>query len=806
MNVTPSVVRILKNSRVIVGRRAYNEVEDAGNIAAEFKRLMGQSTKWRFAASGRDLSPEDLSAEVLKSLREDVRRQTGEEIEAAVITVPAAFGTLQCEATARAALAAGFRQSPLLQEPIAAAIAYGAVPGAVDQKWLIFDLGGGTLDIAIVLTSEGRLTVVEHQGNNFCGGKDIDRKLAEIFLVPALTDFLPSRDREPERYELFFRRLTRKAEEAKIELSQAAQVIVDFSDIKRADGEPIDRELTLTRAQLEKEIEPLIEHCLHHAEAALNRAKIKGSDLDRVLLVGGPTQMPIIRHALAERLGTKIDFSLDPMTVVARGAALFASTIEAASGTFDGTPRESGIIPVNLAFDRLAIFPETSVMGRITTTPESSTVSEIQIETEGGFWLSGWVPLDNDGAFQLNVVLQEDRQATRFLLRARSRSGKSIRLDPNEFTIRRGLTVCAPPLPHSIGIELIEPDGRAWIDPVFPKGTPLPAKKTVKYRANRTLRPNEPDESINIKLWEGEEIADPTANDWIGYVTIWSNWIKRPLPEGAEIELTLRIDASRAITVEVFVPHLNEHFADKQFFIAKSEERDPATEVRELPKQMSDDYERLDQIKARLREIDDARLDLKFQKLTDQVNEVYEEAVRVSQNSTDADHAARVVHHSKRLRGQLVAMERASGIGRESAGGDDPVAAAKATEDIVNQLGSTEHKKEFALVKRELEKAVERDDQRGRRKSMYDIRTIGWRVLTAQEGFWREAFDHLRSQKQKFTDEGKADEWLQRGATAYEAQDAIKLREAVQKLWQLEAPSVAEAQRQQAITAGLKKH
>ena len=221
---------------------------------------------------------------------------------------------------------------------------------------------------------------------------------------------------------------------------------------------------------------------------------------------------------------------------------------------------------------------------------------------------------------------------------------------------------------------------------------------------------------------------------------------------------------------------------------------------------MNTDYERLEQIKARLREIDDIRLDTEFQKLTDQINEVYEEAVRASQNSTDADQAARAVHNSKKLRGELAAMERASGIGRETPGGDDPTAVVKATEDIVNQLGSPEQKKEFALVRRELEKAIQRDDQRGCRKSMGDMQTIGWRILSAQEWFWREAFDHLRSQVQKFTDEAQADEWLQRGDAAYQAQDAIKLREAVQKLWQLQSPSVVEAQQQQAVLAGLKKH
>jgi molecular chaperone DnaK len=179
MNVTPSAVHILKNGRVIVGRRGYAAIQtDPENVSTEFKRWMGQKDRKHFPIAKRELSAEELSAEVLKSLREDVRRQTGTNVTAAVITVPAAFGALQCEATARAAQLAGLEEAPLLQEPIAAAIGYGARPDMTNQRWLVFDLGGGTLDIAVVSTREGRLNVLEHRGDNLLGGKDIDLSIA----------------------------------------------------------------------------------------------------------------------------------------------------------------------------------------------------------------------------------------------------------------------------------------------------------------------------------------------------------------------------------------------------------------------------------------------------------------------------------------------------------------------------------------------------------------------------------------------------------------------------------------------------
>jgi molecular chaperone DnaK len=254
MNVTPSAVHILKNGRVIVGRRGYSaKLTDPDNISTEFKRWMGQKDRAHFPAAHRELSAEELSAEVLKSLREDVRRQTGTNVTAAVITVPAAFGALQCEATARAAQLAGLEEAPLLQEPIAAAIGYGARPDISNQRWLVFDLGGGTLDIAVVSTREGRLNVLEHRGDNLLGGKDIDRLIIEHVLLPALEENCELRASGPNSARSgLLPRLRIKAEEAKIDLSAEKQVIVSLFDLGEDDaGKPIDMEVPLTRLQLE---------------------------------------------------------------------------------------------------------------------------------------------------------------------------------------------------------------------------------------------------------------------------------------------------------------------------------------------------------------------------------------------------------------------------------------------------------------------------------------------------------------------------------------------------------------------------
>ncbi|HYY98068.1 MAG TPA: Hsp70 family protein, partial [Pyrinomonadaceae bacterium] len=302
MNVTPSVVRVLRSGALMVGRRAYNAVaEDPDNVAQEVKRLMGQRYSKTFPASGRVMTPEEISAEVLKSLLADARRRAGEDVRAAVVTVPAAFTALQCDATARAARLAGLEEHPLLQEPIAAAIAYGAAPGVRDQRWLVFDLGGGTLDVAVVSTRDGRLNVLEHRGDNHLGGKDVDRALAQNVFLPFLSErfALPRADRDPDAHKRLLRRLAFAAEYAKIELTTAGETIVSLIDLgDDAEGRPVEAELPLTRARLEREAAPLVERCMRLTDEALAGARVKGPDLDRILLVGGPTQMPYVRDAL----------------------------------------------------------------------------------------------------------------------------------------------------------------------------------------------------------------------------------------------------------------------------------------------------------------------------------------------------------------------------------------------------------------------------------------------------------------------------------------------------------------------------
>jgi molecular chaperone DnaK len=841
MNVTPSVVRVLRSGAVMLGRRAYNAVsEDPDNVAQEFKRLMGQRYSKTFPASGRVMTPEELSAEVLKSLLADARRRTNEDVRAACVTVPAAFTALQCDATARASRLAGLEEYPLLQEPIAAAIAYGAAPGVRDQRWLVFDLGGGTLDVAVVSTRDGRLNVLEHRGDNHLGGKDVDRALARNVLLPFLSEqfSLPRADTDAAAHTRLLRRLAFVAEYAKIELTTADETIVSLIDLgDDTEGRPIEAELRLTRARLEREAAPLVERCMRLTDEALAGARVKGSELDRVLLVGGPTQMPYVRAALQAHVGAQVDSSLDPMTVVARGAASYASTVElgATAQVTTSAPATEGL-SVRLAFDPLSAEASTRVAGKLAGRAALAPL-EVKIDAEGGVWTSGWQPV-SEGFFESSVVLREGR-LNRFVLNLRDSKGRAIQVEPSEFQIRHGLSLDAPPLPHTISVEVAHADGRAELSPIFPRRTLLPAERTVTYRAAHTLRPSEPDTSLAIKLWEGEALTDPHANSWVGNMHVRSDAVRRPVPEGSELQLHIKVDASRLITVEVFVPHLNEHFTER-IFIPKDEEPDYVELLKSAHLEIENCLARLGRLEEHLMKVgsqhspgefdfpevvyDDgytAGIEVSTARLppardprreeTEALRRELEDfdielgAYEAAGESEDHDCARGVVERLREMRARVAGLEGRAGFAPSGSLTEDAARLADSVEEDVTAHGNEAQRERLALLKRELREATERGDVRGIRRASAALRDLRTQVLYSQQWFWEDWFRHMRRPGTRFVNSEEAARRLAEGDEALRASDRQKLERAVRWLWSLLPPDEQTARDERAAKPGLKQ-
>jgi molecular chaperone DnaK len=802
MNVTSSAVYVTRSGRTLVGRRALNSGEvDVDNLATEFKRWMGHKERKIFS-SGTVMLPEELSAEVLKALLEDVQRLSGDVVRDAVVTVPAAFGTLQCDATARAARLAGLNDPVLLQEPIAAAVAYGVRPGSANERWLVFDLGGGTLDVAVVSTREGHLTVLGHRGNNMLGGKDLTRSIVNELLLPELRSrfAIPTPDGQPELYRRLIRRLTPKAEEAKLDLSTAQKTVVEIMDVgDDLKGAPIDFEITLTRASVDTFTSELMDKCLALTYEVLKDARLGPGEINKILLVGGPTQNPLVRSILRDKLGISIDHSLDPMTVVARGAAIFASAqMKKASVDTPTRPLSPDVAGIKLAFDPVSATTESVVSGAIS----SSDVADIKIDAESGIWTSGWIPLNQDDPFFEVPVRLEPNTTTKFWVYARRGDGRLVDLDSAEFQIRHGLVVSAPPLPHSISIEVRRPDGKAELDKIFDRGTPLPAQKVVRYRSDRTLRPSDLAAMLPIKLWEGESVHDPQSNDWVGHMVIEAKRLKRPLPEGAELELTIRVDASRLLTVDAYIPHLDEQFTE-EIYVAQREERDLRKDIALVPSDLKEQFDRLEQLEEEASFSEDSGVPREVEALRRKAEDLdlrTEETIRRIA-SEEPDTVRRVFDDSRELRQQIGDVEsRLSASIRVQAIRFER--QVEETRSVVEQHGDLTAKQDSERLAEAGERALLREDARGIERVIGELRRVYWGVLFAQDWFWVNALQDL---KQRLGSDSSASVLVAEAEAAQQRGDSDALRDNVWQLWKLQR-SVQGDQRLRAVAAGLRRY
>ena len=317
----PSVVAFTKDGERIVGDPAKRQaVLNPDNTIMNIKRKMG--TKHKVTIKKKKYSPEEISAMILQKIRTDAEAHLGVDIEKAVITVPAYFNDNQRQATIDAGKIAGLKVERIINEPTAAALAYG-LDKEGEYTVAVLDLGGGTFDVTIMEMDNGVFDVVSTSGDNKLGGTDMDEAmidyLADIFKSDNGIDL---RDDSASK-----QRLRDAAEKAKIELSNTLKATINLPYIWSDSSGPKHLELNLTRAKLEKIVGPVISRCEKPIKRAFKDAKIKPGDIDKVILVGGPTRMPTVQKAFEKFVGRKAERGVDPMQCVAMGAAIQAGVL-----------------------------------------------------------------------------------------------------------------------------------------------------------------------------------------------------------------------------------------------------------------------------------------------------------------------------------------------------------------------------------------------------------------------------------------------------------------------------------------------
>ena len=312
---TPSVVAF-KNGEIIVGQAAKNQMVTNPDTIASIKRLMG--TKEKVKANGKEYTPEEISAMILGDLKKTAEAYLGEPVKKAVITVPAYFNDSQRPATKNAGKIAGLEVERIINEPTAAALAYGMDKQEKTEQILVYDLGGGTFDVSILEIGDGVFEVKSTSGNNHLGGDDYDQRIID-YLV---SEFKKSNSIDLSKDKMAMQRLKDAAEKAKKDLSGMTTTNISLPFISQGEDGPVHLEISLSRAKFEDLTRDLTESTLEPVRKALKDAKLTKKDIDKVLLVGGSTRMPRIAEIIKEELGQEPSKGVNPDEVVAMGAAI----------------------------------------------------------------------------------------------------------------------------------------------------------------------------------------------------------------------------------------------------------------------------------------------------------------------------------------------------------------------------------------------------------------------------------------------------------------------------------------------------
>lgn len=390
-NFTPSAVLIDGQDDILVGQKAREAIiENSNDAITEFKNNMGFSIPFKFDKSKQVMLPEELSAEVLKDLRKSVYFETGENIEHAVITVPANSNSIKTKAVNDAAELAGFRSHNLLLEPIAVAMAYGLHELKSNETWMIYDMGGATFNASLIKNFKGEIQKIDTNGIDTVGGNIFDWMIVDELLVPKIVEDLSLTDfrRDNIKYSVEFSQLKNASESAKIDLTDNFKTDITIKNL--FDG--YDFKYCLRRDEFRQIIESSINYSLKLCRDLLERNSLTSDDVSKIILAGGSALSPIIRELISEEFNIALEYSIDPISVVVRGAAVYAGTLE-----------KPDIKMSSDSFSVLLKSNSTGISGRVFNKDAKFSYLGYSIEFENNNHTSDRISLDIDGDFKADL-------------------------------------------------------------------------------------------------------------------------------------------------------------------------------------------------------------------------------------------------------------------------------------------------------------------------------------------------------------------------------------------------------------------
>ena len=567
-DVTPSCIYIDKKGRKYYGNKAYKQLmlhED--RVAKQFKRFMGTSTKIHFADE--TMTPEECSAEILRELfrclPEDISRS---DDRYTVITVPAAFDQMQNEATKKAAQMANIGKVAVMQEPVAAIMSVVNGHSIKNGTFLIFDMGGGTLDVAIANCLNGKVDVIAHGGIAMCGGADIDRRIVDNVIKPWLLDNgdynIPKDFIKIPKYQKLLQRARYRAEEAKINLSSEEETTIEGTlgpDITDENGEEIELDIDFSREDLNAIIRDIADEAVTCARETIQKSGIPAADFERVVFIGGPCNYKPLRDYVSRELGIKNDgLEVNPMTAVAEGASIYAESIDWTTVEHERKANNKSITSNDLGLKFKFEARTTKDKARFAIMLKAPLAGyTVQVSSADTGWESGLMELQSMLSFVLPLSRKGDNT---FEITIYDDNNRKVQLEQNTIVITKTLSTVGSILAsHTISVEVRTNSlsETTTLDPLVREGDKLPLKGVKKYKSTEMIKAGDarPDACLKFKLWEGNITSNISDNKFIGMIKIAGTDLDYgSIRPGEDIEFEYTINEAESLEVSLNIERL----------------------------------------------------------------------------------------------------------------------------------------------------------------------------------------------------------------------------------------------------------
>ncbi len=776
---TPSVFGVNKAKNEEVGRNPYNRYfkdsnkDEILNNKPEIKRLMGTSDTIYFPRIDKSYNAEEISSKILSALKQDaVRKKQDINTNAAVITIPAYFSTLQAEATKRAGILAGFEYVVLLQEPIAAAISYGfANTESGSEVWLVYDFGGGTFDSALISSKDKNLSILSHNGDNFLGGKDIDNLIVNKLIVPFLKDKynLTNFERSNEKYSLEFAKLKYFAEQAKIQLSGMETTTIEI-DLKIDDND-IYENINISQSQLANLMKDLLTRTIELCRKTISDAGVENSSVNKIIFVGGPTQLPFIRTTLEKELNIKVDTSSDPLTAVSRGACIFAISQNIPQEFQKVKEIDSNTYEIQLNYDSLTGEENQLITGLIAKLKDKEEDYFIQIQSEDNTFNTGKIKINN-GKFVANINIKPNMLNV-YWIYLFDKDGTTLSLSTDSFNITHGLTISGTPIPHSIGISYLDKDiingtEQEKFDIFFNKNSIIPLSETRNYKTTKLLKKGSTENCLPITVYEGES-ENPSRNVFVCELALTGEKLDYDLPKGSDIDVMIKIDSSRNLTLEAYIPIM-----DKTLNI-RATAYDEEISVSEMNNNVLKEENRFKKLK-------EVCSDEEKEKFVERINDL-KQSIQNSKNDNDEKRKTNV--EIKKLQTEIDNLEKNRSLEvMQKQFNTMCTDIYKFIEQISQEKEKQTFKDRYTSLKNDGLKAIENNDRISLSNVIESLRELGQTVLLSNKYAWLSILQDL-SKKKEISTNPEAMKYIEQGYEAFKEDDIETLQQCVHNCYNL---------------------